>query len=126
MANPQELTLAMEQRADCLHVRTSGVRSRQTVKEMTISVFRAAVDKRLSKILIDVRELYGYFGFTDIHFLVREVMQDLIGKGVEQVAVIDVKRTVGMDWFLETLAQSSGLNIRVFDEEEPARQWLGA
>jgi hypothetical protein len=125
MADPQELKLKMDERADCLHVLTSGVRSRQTVEEMTMKVFRAAAEKRLSKILVDVRGLYGHFGFADINYLVREIMQDLEGKGVEQVAVIDVKRTIGMGWFLESLAQSCGLNIRVFDGEETAWRWLG-
>lgn len=125
MADPRELMLKMDERADCLHVLTSGVRSRQTVEEMTRKVFQAAVEKGLSKILVDVRELYGYFGFTDINYLVREIMQDLEGKGVEQVAVIDVKRTIGMGWFLESLAQSYGLNIRVFDQMESALLWLG-
>jgi hypothetical protein len=121
----QELVLSMETRPDFLHARASGVRSRAAVDQLTHAVFQTAMEHRLSKVLVDVRELFGYFGFMDIIFLVREVLQDLDGKGVDQLAVIDKKRTLGVGWFLETVAQSYGLNIRVFGEEQPALDWLG-
>ena len=121
----QEMILKMENRSGFLHVHTRGKRSQEVVQDLAIKVFNAALEEQLSKVLVDVRELFGHFGFMDIYFLVREVIQDLNGKGVDQVAVIDIRRTIGLGWFLETVAQSYGLNIRVFDEEEPALKWLG-
>ncbi len=120
----QELTLKMEIKPDFLHVCTSGTRSREVVKNLTHKVFTAALENHISKVLIDVRELFGYFGLMDIIFLVREVMQDLRGKGVDQVAVIDIQRSIGQGWFLEPVAQTHGVNIRVFAEEESALKWL--
>jgi hypothetical protein len=78
----------------------------------------------LSKVLIDVRKLFGDFGFLDIFILVREVLKDLRGKGIDQVAIIDIHRTSMEGWFLEPVAQSNGLNIRVFGEEASALKWL--
>jgi hypothetical protein len=121
----QELTLKIEIKPDFLFVRTSGARSREAVKNLAIKVYNAALENRISKILIDVRELFGYFGLMDIIFLVREVLQDLRGKGVDQIAVIDIQRSVGQGWFLEPVAQTHGVNIRVFAEEESALKWLG-
>ena len=121
----QALTLKMEIKPNFLLVRTRGARSREAVKSLAIKVFNAAQEKRVSKVVVDVRELYGYFGMMDIIFLVREVLQDLRGKGIDQIAVIDIQRSVGRGWFLEPVAQTHGVNIRVFAEEESALKWFG-
>ena len=121
----QDLMIKMENKSDFLLVRTSGARSREAVKNLAIKVFNAAHEKRVSKVVVDVRELFGYFGMMDIIFLVREVLQDLRGKGVDQIAVIDIQRSIGQGWFLEPVAQTHGVNIRVFAEEESALKWLG-
>ena len=122
----QEFTLTMEEKANFLYVVASGARSKAAVKAITIAVFAAALEKHLSKILIDVRELNGNFGVTDIYFFVKEVLKDLRGKGVDQVAVLDVRRSPRDGWFLETVAQNRGFNFRVFATDEAALKWLGA
>jgi hypothetical protein len=121
----QEFKLSMEEKLDYLHARTSGIRSRVNVNFLSSKVFNTAVEKHLSKILLDIRELEGYFGFMDIFFLVKEVLKDLRGKGVDQVAIIDIHRSTRDGWFLEPVAKSHGLNIRVFPDEESALKWLG-
>jgi phosphoribosylpyrophosphate synthetase len=121
----QEFILTMEEKTNYLHVRTSGIRSRETVNNLTIKVFNTALEKHLSKILIDVRKLEGYFGYLDIFIFAKDVLRDLRGKGVDQVAVIDIHRTTRQDWFLEPVARLHELNIRVFTEEESALKWLG-
>lgn len=120
----QEFVLTMEAKPNYLYVFTSGLRSRENVQNLSVKVFNTALEHHLSKVLIDVRKLFGDFGFLDIFFLVREVLRDLRGKGVDQVAVIDVHRTTMEGWFLEPVAQSNGINIRVFGEEYPALKWL--
>jgi hypothetical protein len=122
--DPHDLSLTMEEKGDYLFVSASGVRSRDTVKTLTMQVFQTALDKRLSKVLIDVRDMVGNFGVQDIYFLVKEVLKDLRGKGVDQVAVLDVRRSPNPIWFLEPVAQSRGLNFRVFAENESALKWL--
>jgi hypothetical protein len=119
-----KLNLQMERNTGYLFACASGERSRENVITMTINVFNTAIDMRLSKILLDVRELFGYFGFMDIFFLVKEVLVNLRGRGVDQVAVIDIHQTNRKDWFLEPVAHSSGLNIRVFTELDSAIKWL--
>jgi phosphoribosylpyrophosphate synthetase len=120
----RKLSLQLEGRKNYLYACASGERSRETVIDLTITVYNTALEKKLSKILVDVRELSGYFGFMDIFFLVKEVMTNLRGMGIDQVAVIDVHQTNRKDWFLEPVAHSYGLNIRVFTELDSAIQWL--
>jgi hypothetical protein len=120
----QKLKIIIDKKPNYLQVYTCGMRSRENVKNISIKVFNTAIQHKLHNILIDVRELIGDFGYSDIYFLVKEVLKDYRGKGVEKVAVIDVHRTTRPDWFLEPVAHSYGLNIRVFPEEEPALAWL--
>lgn len=119
------LNLQIEEKNNYLYACASGERSRENVIAMTIEVFNTALEKKFSRIIIDVRELSGYFGLMDIFILVKEVMANLRGKGIDQVAVIDVHQTNRNDWFLEPVAHSYGLNIRVFTELDSAIQWLG-
>ena len=121
----QEFRLSMKVGSDYLDVHASELRSQDTVSAITMKVFHTAIEKNLSKILIDVRELKGVFGVMDIYFLVSEGLKDLRGKGVNQVAVIDIRRSTIQGWFLETVAQNRGFNLRVFAEEEAAISWLG-
>ncbi|MBN1440548.1 MAG: STAS/SEC14 domain-containing protein [Anaerolineales bacterium] len=120
-----EIAIGIENKPDYLSVAASGKRSKETVKKLVDEAFRAAVERKYARILVDVRELHGPFGFLEIYYLVREVLQDLSDKGVNQVAVVDVRRTIGGNWFLETVAQNFGMNIRVFDNEESAINWFG-
>ncbi len=120
----QEFILTMEEKPNYLHVRTSGIRSRENVNYLTLSVFNTALEKHLSKILIDIKELEGNFGYMEIFAFTKEVLKNLRGKGVDQVAVIDIHRTSRQNWFLEYVANIHELNIRVFNEEESAQEWL--
>ena len=124
LMGPPEFKLILDEKPDYLHVCTSGMRSRENVSALCLQAFRSAVEKHRAKILVDVRELVGDFGYTDIFFLVKEILIGLRGKGVEKAAVIDIHRTARPDWFLVPVAHSYGLNIRVFTEEEPAVEWL--
>jgi hypothetical protein len=118
------LQLRMEPRNDFLFASAAGERSRENVIRLTTTLYESAVEKNLSGILVDVRELLGYFGFMDIFFLVKEILLNLRGKGVNRVAVVDVHQTNRKDWFLEHVAQIYEINIRVFTEPEPAADWL--
>jgi hypothetical protein len=120
-----EYVLTIEEKANYLYVHASGVRSKETVKSITTDIFNTARAKQLSIIIIDVRELTGTFGFMEILLFVTQELYILRGKGVNQVAVIDVRRSSAQGWFLETVAQNHGFNFRVFDEVAQAQKWLG-
>ena len=122
--NRQDLVLTMEEKSNILHARASGIRSRQNTQYLSMQVFNTALEKNLSRIFLDIRELVGDFGYLDIILLVKEVLRDLRGKGVNQVAITDIHRSTREGWFLEPVAQSQGINIRVFPDENSALKWL--
>ena len=117
-------TLSNETKGDHLFVRASGVRTRATVTAMTMEIFDAAFANRLSKVLIDVRELKGRLGIVDSYLLVTEVFDKLRGKGVRKAAIVDEQVSSLRGWFLETVAHNRSFDIRVFTDQEEAREWL--
>jgi hypothetical protein len=105
-------------------VRASGVRTRSTVTAMTMEIFDIALDNRLSKVLVDVRELKGRLGILDSYLLVTEVFDKLRGKGMRKAAIVDEQVSSFREWFLETVARNRGFNFRVFTDQEDALKWL--
>jgi hypothetical protein len=120
----QAFNLAIEEKPNYLHVHTRGMRSRENVHYIAVNIVNSALEKHLSKILIDIRELEGEFGYQEILALAKEKLINLRGKGVDQVAVIDIHKTAKNNWFLEYVSNIHELNIRVFTEEESALRWL--
>ena len=120
----EDYKLAIEARGDHLYVRASGVRTRATVTAMTLEIFDTAVTRSLTKVLIDVRELEGRLGMLDSYLMVTEVFQKLRWKGVHKAAIVDEQASSFRGWFLETVARNRGFNIRVFADQEEAREWL--
>lgn len=117
-------TLAIENKGDHLFVRSSGIRTRDTVTAMTMEIFNAALAHSLSKALIDVRKLKGRLGILDSYLIVTEVFQKLRGKGIRKAAIVDERVSSLRWWFLETVAVNHGFNFRVFDNQEDALEWL--
>jgi hypothetical protein len=120
----QAFNLAIVEKPNYLHVHTRGMRSRENVNYIAVNIVNSALEKHLSKILLDIRELEGELGYQDILALAKDKLINLRGKGVDQVAVIDIHRTVKNNWFLEYVSNIHKLNIRVFTEEESALRWL--
>jgi len=119
-----DYTLVIEVQAGYLFARASGVRTRVGVAAMTLEVFEAARANRLSKVLVDVRELSGRLGTVDNVRLVTEVFEKLRGKGIRKAAIVDEQAPGVRGWFLETVARNRGFNFRIFADEQEAHAWL--
>ena len=117
-------TLAIETRGSHLFVHARGVRTRATVTAMTMEIFDTALANRLSKILIDVRELKGRLGIMDSYLVVTEVFEKLRGKGLHKAAIVDDQIFSFRNWFLETAARNRGFDLRIFTGHEEALEWL--
>ncbi len=120
----KQYALAIEVGDDYLSVRASGVRTGATVAAVAMEIFDAAVDHRVSKVLIDVRELEGRLGILDSYVVVTEVFQKLRGKAIRKAAIVDRQTSSVRGWFLETVARNRGFNFRVLADEEEALEWL--
>ena len=119
-----EYTIVIEVKKKYVEARTSGVRTFDSVKAITLEIFDAALTAHRSKILIDVRELKGQLGVLESYRIVTEVFNNLRGKGISTAAIVDQQIPQPRSWFLQTVAQNRGFNLRIFPQQDEARQWL--
>jgi spore coat polysaccharide biosynthesis predicted glycosyltransferase SpsG len=114
----------IEKKDDYLLLRARGTRTRDNVVEIAKEVFQKALAAKKQKIILDVRELKGELSVVDDYYIVRDLFEQLRGKGIQKAAIIDMKESPIHEWFIEIVARNRGFNFRVFDNEESALQWL--
>ncbi len=117
-------SITIEDKGSYLFARANGVRTRGSVIAITKEIFDAAVAGKLSKVLIDVRELKGQLGVLDSYYVVTEEFEKLRGKGLRKAAIMDKKVRFVREWFLELVATNRGLNLKVFTSKEEAIKWF--
>ena len=122
----QEHRLSIKSRGGYLYIRASGVRTRATVTAITMQVFEAAQARGFPKVLVDVRELEGQLGILDSYLIVTQVFEQLRGKVLRKVVILDEQISSPRGWFIETVARNRGFNFRVFADLEEALAWLEA
>ena len=120
----KDYMLSTEAQNSHLFAHVSGIRTGESVAQVTVEVFDATIAHGLSRVLVDVRAFDGRLGVLDIYLLVTELFQSLRGKGIKKAAIIDRPQSGMREWFLETVAVNRGFNLRVFPEVEEAREWL--
>ena len=107
----EDYKLLIEDKNKYLLARTSGVRTFNTVKAMTMEIFDAALAAHRSKVLIDVSELEGRLGVLDSYRMVTEVFQALHGKGIRTAAGLasfrDDRLVRGSDKVIRSCSMSS-------------------
>ncbi len=102
----------------------SGARTREVVASLVAEIAQAAIEHQKEKVLIDVRDLEGRLGVFDSYYLVTKDFQRLRGKGIIKAAIIDRPLPKMRDWFLETVSQNRGFNLKIFDNPGNAFEWL--
>jgi hypothetical protein len=123
MKQPQ-YELTFQTKDDYLFVQASGVRTRETVADITMKTFEAATARNLSLVLVDVRALEGRLGVGENYILVSNLFQSIRGKGLKKAAILDVGVSLGRGRFLETVARNRGYNFRIFVDQDQAVEWL--
>jgi len=94
------------------------------VASLVTEIAQATIEHQKENVLVDVRELKGRLGVFDSYYLVTKDFQRLRGKGILKAAIIDRPLPKTRDWFLETVSQNRGFNLKIFDNPENALAWL--
>jgi len=81
------------------------------------------IDKstNLRKQLVDIRELKGRFGITNIYNLVRDYPPE---RPRMMIALVDIPEYAETASFHETTAYNAGLTLKWFTDINEARAWL--
>ena len=124
--NKPGYTLEVKKADNFLLFSVRGIRTRDSVMDLTKEVFQTALAAGKPKIILNVRELEGELSVLDDYYIVRDLFEQLRGKGIQKAAVIDREESPLHEWFMEVVARNRGFNFRVFSDGESAFQWLNA
>ncbi len=110
--------------AEYMVASANGSRTRVVVSSLVTEIAEAAIENKRQKVLIDVRNLEGWLGVFDSYFIITKDFQQLRGKGITKVAIIDRPLPKMREMFFEMVAQNRGFNLRIFENPEAALVWL--
>jgi hypothetical protein len=117
-----QITLKIEE--EYMLACASGFRTRGVVASLVTEIAQATIEHHKEEVLVDVRELEGRLGVFDSYYLVTKDFQRLRGKGILKAAIVDRPLPLMKDWFLETVSQNRGFNLKIFDNPENGLAWL--
>lgn len=117
-----QITLKIEE--EYMLACASGFRTRGVVASLMTEIAHATIEHHKEKVLVDVRELEGRLGVFDSYYLVTKDYQRLRGKGILKAAIVDRPLLLMRDWFLETVSQNRGFNLKIYDNPKNALAWL--
>jgi predicted acetyltransferase len=89
-------------------------------------VFTAASCGQHTSVLVDVRDFKGRLGPFDILHIVRQVFQKYRRRGIQRAVIVDMEIPGMRKWFIETVAQNRGFNLRMFRDIDEALRWFQA
>lgn len=119
--------LTIEKKDDILWVTATGTRSMETVLGMSKDILTACVEKKVKKVLVDVRELEGRlstiegYEISNQHF---PKMRDSSKITHGAIVDIDLKEYEDSYRFFETVAVNRGFMLRIFSDPDQAIAWL--
>jgi hypothetical protein len=107
-----------------LIARAFGIRNDETVISLSLEVFGKSTALGLAKVLVDVTRFEGKLGTVDSYLLIGGILREIRWKDIERVAILDLELSPTRERFLELVARSRGLNLRIFSERKQALRWL--
>lgn len=116
--------LELKVEAEYMVANAAGSRTRGVVSSLVTEIAKVAIETQQQKVLIDVRNLEGWLGVFDSYFIVTKDFQQLRGKGITKVAIVDRPLPKIREMFFETVSHNRGYNLRIFENPEAALSWL--
>ncbi len=117
--------LTIEKKDDVLWVTATGTRSLETVLAMSKDILAACVEKRVKKVLTDVRGLEGRLSTLDAYEIPDQHYPQMQDRSViTHNAVVDLEEFEDSYRFYENVALNRGFNVRLFSDPNKAMAWL--
>ena len=106
-------------------VTATGTRSLETVLAMSKDILKVCVEKRVKKVLMDVRAMEGRLSTLDAYEIPDKHFPKMRDRSViTHLAIIDLKEYEGSYRFFETVAVNRGFMVRIFSDVDKALEWL--
>ena len=117
--------IEMELREHCLFATACGERTGENVSAITKEILDECVRNNIVDVFLDLRQLTGRLTITDsISVITNEFPRIGLFKKLERVAVLESRERHERSRFFERVAHARGYNIRMFDDQREAADWI--
>ena len=118
-------SIEMELRGRCLFAAACGVRTSENVSAIAKQVLDECMRKDIVDVCLDLRQLTGRLNISDsLSIITREFPEMGLFQKLERVAVIESGERQERSRFFERAAHARGYNIRMFDDQKQAADWI--
>jgi hypothetical protein len=104
-----------------LEIVFTGELSGNDVNQLMDDVLGIIKPNNTGKVLADIRNAEGRFGYAETYFRVRQFPPD---KPMAKVAILDIPKNAQYGSFLEITAHNAGFSWKYFTDKDEAINWL--
>ena len=120
-------SIEMEVREDYLFATACGERTAENVSAIAREVIDECVQRNVAHVLLDLRHLTGRLNIADSLSVVTKGFPEIgVFRRLERVAVLEMSERYERSRFFERVAHSRGYNIRMFDDQQEALDWISS
>lgn len=117
--------LTMEEKDDVLWVTATGTRSLKTVLATSKDILTACAEKKVKKVLLDVRALEGRLSIVEKYEIPSQHFPRMRDRSViTHMTIVDLKEFRDGNEFFENVAVNRGFMLRIFSDPDQAMAWL--
>ena len=117
--------IEIEIRENCLFAVAKGVRTENSISEIAKEIFDKCASNNIVKAFVDLRQLTGRLNISESLQVINKLFPEIgIFRKLEKVAVLETNERNERSVFFEQAAQARGYNIRMFDDQDNAADWL--
>ncbi len=117
--------LIIEEKDGMLWATVTGTRSLETVLAISNDILAACAEKKVSKVLIDVRGLEGRLSTMEAYQIPKQYFPKMRDRSViTHTALVDLKEFEHSYRFFENVALNRGFTLRIFSDPNEAAEWL--
>ena len=118
-------TLEMEARNGCLFAVARGERTIDNISAIAEEILSECLRSDTVDVFLDLRQLTGRLDVSDsIQVIIREFPRIGLFQTLNRVAVLESEERDERSQFFERAAQARGYNIRMFEDQAKANDWI--
>jgi hypothetical protein len=99
----------------------SGTVTKEDVKIVTDEIYKIVKLTNSNKLLCDIREVKGRFGYTDMYFFATNVPSGFFNI---QTALVDLPENENLQSFRQNVAKHTGIPVKWCTNPDEAISWL--
>ena len=116
--------LTINKENDFLYAIINGIRTSESIKNVTKEICEECIKNQCTKVMVDVRDFKGHIKSSDLFSLGSNELSEISGKSIKKVAILDIEGNEKSQNFFENVSRFWGHNVSIFTDIIDAKQWL--